>query len=99
MQVRRRVLAGSTFALLLATWVGARGQELPMAPTHNAGASLTGAFEGWFPTPDGSYCILVGYFNRDLKESLDIPIGPNNHIEPGGPDHGQPTHFLPGRGW
>ena len=27
----------------------------------------------------------------------DIPIGPNNRIEPGGPDMGQPTHFLPGR--
>ena len=30
---------------------------------------------------------------------MDIPIGPNNHIEPGGPDHGQPTHFLTGRQW
>ena len=26
---------------------------------------------------------------------LDIPIGPNNRIEPGGPDQGQPTHFEP----
>jgi hypothetical protein len=30
-------------------------------------------------------------------QELDIPIGPNNRIEPGGPDMGQPTHFLPGR--
>ena len=30
---------------------------------------------------------------------LDIPIGPENRIEPGGPDQGQPTHFLVGRGW
>jgi hypothetical protein len=28
---------------------------------------------------------------------LDIPIGPDNSIEPGGPDYGQPTHFLTGR--
>ncbi len=28
-----------------------------------------------------------------------MPIGPENHIDPGGPDRGQPTHFLPGRGW
>ena len=27
------------------------------------------------------------------KETLDIPIGPNNRIEPGGPDLGQPTYF------
>ena len=23
-----------------------------------------------------------------------MPIGPNNHFEPGNPDMGQPTHFL-----
>ena len=28
-----------------------------------------------------------------------MPIGPQNRIEPGGPDQGQPTHFLVGRGW
>ena len=28
---------------------------------------------------------------------MDVPIGPNNRIEPGGPDLGQPTHFLPAR--
>jgi hypothetical protein len=32
-----------------------------------------------------------------LEEALDIPIGPNNNLEPGGPDQGQPTHFLPRR--
>ncbi len=34
-----------------------------------------------------------------LKEVLDIPVGPNNRVDPGGPDRGQPTHFLPGRQW
>ena len=28
-----------------------------------------------------------------------FPSGPNNRIEPGGPDQGQPTHFLPRRQW
>ena len=28
---------------------------------------------------------------------MEIPIGPNNRIEPGGPDYGQPTVFEPGR--
>src|SRR5262249_35274120 len=28
-----------------------------------------------------------------------IPVGPNNRIEPGGPDQGQPTHFLTLRQW
>src|SRR6185503_7893819 len=35
--------------------------------------------------------------NRNRAEEENVPIGPNNRIEPGGPDLGQPTHFLPGR--
>jgi len=70
-----------------------------MEPIHDSGQSVTGAFEGWFPNSDGSFSLLLGYFNRNLKEELDIPIGPNNRIEPGGPDQGQPTHFLPRRQW
>ena len=30
-------------------------------------------------------------------QTVEIPIGPNNKIEPGGPDYGQPTVFEPGR--
>jgi hypothetical protein len=77
----------------------ARSQSLPLEPAHEAGAGVTGAFEGWFKFPDGSYGLLLGYFNRNTKQELEIPIGPENRIEPGGPDRGQPTHFLPGRGW
>jgi hypothetical protein len=63
------------------------------------GSSITGAFEGWYRTKDGGTAVLVGYMNRNTKQELDIPVGPNNRIEPGGPDMGQPTHFLPGRQW
>ena len=69
------------------------------APRRGAGDSVTGAFEGWYYNPDGSRSFLVGYYNRNSQQTLDIPIGPNNHIDPGGPDMGQPTHFLPGRQW
>lgn len=73
--------------------------ELPTAPLENAGQDVTGAFEGWFKNSDGTISLLVGYFNRNMKQELDIPVGPNNHIDPGGPDQGQPTHFLPRRQW
>jgi len=43
--------------------------------------------------------MLLGYYNRNQKEALDIPIGPNNRVEPGPPDQGQPTHFEIGRQW
>jgi hypothetical protein len=72
------------------------GQQIP-EPRKQFGASVTGAFEGWFANKDGSRSFLVGYLNRNTQQELDVPIGPNNQIEPGGPDLGQPTHFLPGR--
>jgi hypothetical protein len=73
--------------------------QLPMEPVHNSGQNITAAYEGWFGNPDGTFSILFGYYNRNLKQDLDIPVGPNNRIDPGGPDQGQPTHFLPGRQW
>ncbi len=71
-------------------------QTLP-EPRRQFGASVTGAFEGWYEDGSGARGFLVGYYNRNTQEELDIPIGPNNRIEPGGPDLGQPTHFLPTR--
>src|SRR5438874_1732021 len=68
-------------------------------PIRERGSSVTGAFEGWYRDKDGGINLLVGYFNRNTKQELDIPVGPNNRIEPGGPDQGQPTHFLPSRQW
>jgi hypothetical protein len=84
---------------VLAGGVLLSGQVQPPEPRRQFGASVTGAFEGWFYNPDGSRAFLVGYYNRNSQQEIDVPIGPNNRIEPGGPDMGQPTHFLPGRQW
>ena len=83
--------------LVSGVWVSAQAPVLPYQPPRGSGDSITGAFEGWFDNDDGSHNFLVGYLNRNLKQPQDIPIGPNNRIEPGGPDLGQPTHFLPAR--
>ena len=32
---------------------------------------------------DGTRSFLVGYLNRNTRQELDIPVGPNNRIEPG----------------
>ncbi len=77
----------------------APAQQLLTGPAHDSGQSVTGAFEGWFHNEDGSFSLLFGYYNRNLKQELDIPIGASNRIDPGGPDQGQPTHFLPRRQW
>jgi hypothetical protein len=41
--------------------------------------------------------MVFGYFNRNWEEQPHVPIGPNNTIDPGGPDQGQPTLFFPRR--
>ena len=74
-------------------------QLLPMDAIKEHGEAVTAAYEGWFYTPDKKKALLVGFWNRNTKQVLDIPVGPNNRIEPGGPDYGQPTHFEPRRGW
>jgi len=63
---------------------------------YATGQNVAPAFEGWQQNPDGSYNMVFGYLNRNYEEEVDIPIGPNNNIEPGG-DRGQPTHFYPRR--
>src|SRR5579864_2864603 len=62
-----------------------------------SGQNVVPVFEGWERNPDGSFDMVLGYYNRNVEEELDIPIGPNNNIEPGGPDQGQPTFFEPNR--
>jgi hypothetical protein len=89
-------LAILSAAAVVAATVLPVARQLP-EPRKQFGSGVTGAFEGWFTTKDGSRWFLVGYYNRNSRQTLDVPIGPDNRIEPGGPDLGQPTHFLPGR--
>jgi hypothetical protein len=80
--------------------VGQTPSPLPLSQSiRERGSSVTGAYEGWFYGKDGGTYALVGYFNRNTKQEFDLPVGPGNRIEPGGPDQGQPTHFLSGRQW
>jgi hypothetical protein len=72
---------------------------LPSTPKKAFGASISPAFEGWYDNPDGTHTFLIGYYNRNWTAEVDVPIGVNNRFEPGEPDRGQPTHFLPNRGW
>jgi hypothetical protein len=70
---------------------GARGR----AQIHyDTGQNVVPVFEGWERNDDGSFNMVFGYMNRNYAEELDVPIGPDNHLEPGDPDQGQPTHFY-----
>jgi hypothetical protein len=73
--------------------------ELP-STKFSSGQDVQPYFEGWIRNADGTFDLVFGYFNRNWKEELAIPAGPNNSVEPGGPERGQPTYFLPRRqGW
>ena len=77
--------------------------QVPQLPTEisgirfNSGQDIVPYFEGWIRNPDGTFDLVFGYFNRNWQQELVIPSGPDNAIEPGGPDKGQPTYFLPRR--
>jgi hypothetical protein len=62
---------------------------------RTSGQPVVPLYEGWFPNADGTYGICFGYFNLNTEEPVDIPLGPNNFIEPAEFDGLQPTHFDP----
>src|ERR1041384_1402333 len=63
---------------------------------YRSGVDVTPAYEGWMRNQDGTFTLYFGYLNRNYEEELEIPVGPDNTVEPGG-DRGQPTHFYPRR--
>ena len=104
--MRLNRFAATAFLAVAVFVIGLDGQQprpnIPsgvlLEPLGATGEAVYPAFEGFGPLKDGTQTLLVGYFNRN-KEAVDVPIGPDNRIEPGGPDFGQPTHFLSGRQW
>ena len=69
----------------------------PQSLTYTRGQNVAPAYEGWEQDADGSKWFVFGYMNRNWVEELDLTTGTDNSIMPGGPDQGQPTHFLPRR--
>lgn len=74
-------------------------QGTPSGSTQVAksAANITPIYEGWIPQQDGSFDLVFGYLNRTWDDEGHVPLGPGNTIDPGGPDHGQPTTFFPRR--
>jgi hypothetical protein len=51
--------------------------------------------EGWYANEDGTYSISFGYLNLN-EDTLYIPVGENNFLEPAEFNGMQPTVFFPG---
>ena len=82
-----------TAAAALSSLTATSGQTI----IFERGQNVVPAFEGWEQNPDGTFDLIFGYMNRNSQEKVHVPIGPNNYIEPGPPDQGQPTFFQPRR--
>ena len=95
--MKSRLLGGSLLAvfavLTAAPLVAQPAQRLPLAPNKPKGEPIAPFFEGWFANPDGTCTFSFGYFNLNTEQVLDVPLGPNNFIEPAEFDGDQPTHF------
>jgi len=66
-------------------------------PVPKDNDNITPVYEGWLPNADGSFELVFGYMNREWESETSIPLGAANTMDPGGPDHGQPTNFFPRR--
>jgi len=95
----KTLLRFCTSLILVASSALVSAQLLPSVPPKQFGGSITPAYEGWLDNADGTHSFLIGYFSRNTAAEIDIPIGPDNHFEPGNPDMGQPTHFKTGRNY
>lgn len=69
----------------------------PAAQAPARGQSVVPVYEGFWRNADGSFDLIFGYYNRNWEEHIDVPLGPGNSVEPGGPDQGQPAYFFPRR--
>jgi hypothetical protein len=80
--------------ILLAAVAASPGAVLSAQTRYVSGQDVVPVYEGWERNPDGSFNFVFGYMNRNYEEQMDIPVGPNNKIEPGPADQGQPAHFY-----
>jgi hypothetical protein len=96
-----QILAGSMVVLAagLAGQLAVHAQIQAVNPQirHAKGQLVSPIYEGWYQGSDGIIYVSFGYFNRNTDETVRIPVGAENKIDPQPADQGQPTMFLPGR--
>jgi hypothetical protein len=90
----KRLVTGAAGVALVAVFAAAGAQA---QLRFDRGQNVAPVFEGWEANPDGTFTMLFGYLNRNYQEMPEVPVGPNNKLEPGSADRGQPTRFYPRR--
>lgn len=91
-------LAGTVVALLAVGPAPVQSQdwtnrEYPLAPPNAHGNFVAPYFDGYYQNEDGTYTLSFGFMNRNDEDLVEIPLGPDNFIEPAQYDGHQPTSF------
>ena len=100
MRITNKHIAAAVLGLIASVALTVQAQStdnarfLSLAPS--GGLPIIPVMEGWTANPDGTTSYSFGIINRN-DESMDIPLGEGNYIEPAKFDGIQPTHFPAGR--
>jgi len=100
----RLTVAGAALGFLLSSAlaapapVSAQGPDgrWPLQPTSGVGRVIAPFLEGWYENEDGTYSYSFGYSNFN-DETIHLPIGEANVIDPAQYNGMQPTVFYPGK--
>ncbi len=92
-----KIVVPLSLGLLLAAPVQAQLPEnlrdYPLATRGTTGEIVAPMFNGWVENEDGSVTMVFGFANQNRDKIVDVPLGPNNKLEPEQFDGVQPTHF------
>ena len=50
--------------------------------SFSSGQNIAPVYEGWEQHADGSFTLVLGYFNRNWEEVIDLPVGADNAPAP-----------------
>lgn len=96
----KRITTLACAAALVGVFSASASAQLPehlrdyqLSQRSATGEGIAPFFNGWIANDDGSTTYVFGFANLNREEIVDVPLGPNNFIEPAEYDGVQPTHF------
>ena len=87
------MLAGLLIAAPLHAQLPERARDYPLGTRSKTGEIVAPMFNGWIANEDGSTTLIFGFANQNREATVDVPLGPNNKLEPAQFQGAQPTHF------
>lgn len=87
------LLMGLLVAAPLQAQLPERLRDYPLGTPAASGEAVAPMFNGWLKNEDGSTTMVFGFANQNREALVDVPLGPNNKLEPEQFQGAQPTHF------